>query len=67
MMDHNSAYDNLPDMEDSFAVERWAWGALYGELRYEIKELALYIHKLKEVHASYGWAAVKNDTTKKSM
>jgi hypothetical protein len=55
MMDHNSsAYDNLPDMEDSFAVERWAWGALYGELRYEIKELALYIHKLKEVHASYG-------------
>lgn len=51
-MDRNTTtYDDLPDMEDSFAVERWAWGALYGELRYEIKELAIHLQKLKEVSA----------------
>jgi len=53
IMDHNTTYDDLPDMEDSFAVERWAWGAQYGELRYEIKELAIHLQKLKEVSVCY--------------
>ena len=38
----------LPDFDDQFAVERWAWGAPTGSLRLKIKALADKIRIMKD-------------------